>query len=116
MKVEHTHTQREGEGGREGGKEGVKERGKEGGRKEGRREGRKEGGKEVHVYTLHPLLTCSLGSATVVVTLSISDILSNILYNPLCFLRYEDPLLSPQEWHNYNVRPTTPIILGVPGF
>lgn len=40
----------------------------------------------------------SQGAAISVESQQVTQALSRLFYNPLCFLLYEDPLVSPDEW------------------
>ena len=44
----------------------------------------------------------SFGASITVVSQTTSEAFSKILYNQLCFLRYQDNQVSPDDW---NVRP-----------
>ena len=44
---------------------------------------------------------CSLGAAVVVDTNNVvPDVYSQLLFNPLCFLLYENTSQSPEHWEN----------------
>ena len=60
------------------------------------------------VYSIICLI-CRLGAAISVESQQVTKVLSRLFYNPLCFLLYEEPLVSPDEWSG--VRYTVVIVL-----
>ena len=45
----------------------------------------------------------SLGAAVVGDTLFVPSVVSRLIYNPLCMIRYENDRLPPDEWENVNL-------------
>ena len=46
---------------------------------------------------------CSVGAAISVESQDVPDVLSKLLFNPLCFLRYEEPTKPPDSWEDVRV-------------
>ena len=44
-----------------------------------------------------------MGAAIVVDSRYVPDVYSRLEFNPLCFLLYEDPSQSPEQWENVNI-------------
>ena len=49
------------------------------------------------------LLLYSIGAAISVESLEAPNVLSTLVYNPLCFLRFEDPTAPPDEWDDVSI-------------
>ena len=52
--------------------------------------------------TTQPLLNClhvcRVGAAISIESEPVPDVYSKLVYNPLCFLRYEDYIVAPDDW------------------
>lgn len=52
------------------------------------------------VHDILPWFVNSIGAALNVEAQEFSEVLSKLLYNPLCFLQYEDPRVPPDDWQD----------------
>ena len=52
-----------------------------------------------------------VGAAISVESQKISDVFSKLLFNPLCFLRYEDPKKAPDSWEDARIATWVELLL-----
>ena len=57
------------------------------------------------LYTVGSFLS-STGAAVVVDTILVPDAYSRLLFNPLCFILYENSSQSPEQWENVSYKRT----------
>ena len=55
------------------------------------------------LYDFFLLHKYSLGAAMVGDTLFVPSVVSRLIYNPLCMMRYENDRLAPDEWENVRI-------------